>query len=448
MIASAGSRPTAWAAASSRYGAGLPIETGTTPVAASSGDDDRAGAGSQAALGRVDRVAVGGDEAGARPDAVGGDRRAAGRSGSGRARRRPRRGRRRRRSRRSPPGSSGSRRRPRSRRRSPTSRSSRSSPLAAEDQHAPDARARGRAGRAPSRARTTRPVSGVTGAAHRREPGLVVGPVVHRVVGHVDDVVAAGRAIGKDRGDARDGIGAAIDDAVEVDEQEEAHGPDRSRAPRRRVRLARCRSPIARPAGRHRPAAGRWHEPAPCHVEDGGRAAPPAALIGRLRGAIPAATTIELVFDGPPERGLRNERIAAGVDRPLQRRAHRRRRSSSLMIDDVGLLDGADGTAAAPGRHRRPRPAPRRAAARRPDGRLGVAARPARGRSARVAVGRQPATGAHLAADAVRSRAVVLADPSSDGDPAEMDRRRLEDRTRRDDQEGQPAEGAQGGWDW
>src|SRR5258705_11948921 len=42
-------------------------------------------------------------------------------------------------------------------------------------------------------------------------------------------------------------------------------------------------------------------------------AAPPAALIGRLRGAIPAKTTIELVFDGPPERGLRNERIAAGV---------------------------------------------------------------------------------------------------------------------------------------
>ena len=36
MIASPGSRPTACAAASSRYGAGLPIETGTTPVAASS----------------------------------------------------------------------------------------------------------------------------------------------------------------------------------------------------------------------------------------------------------------------------------------------------------------------------------------------------------------------------------------------------------------------------
>ena len=37
---------------------------------------------------------------------------------------------------------------------------------------------------------------------------------------------------------------------------------------------------------------------------------------------------------------------------------------------------------------------------------------------------------------------------SSDGDPAEMDRPELEDRTRRDDQEGQPEEGSQGGWDW
>lgn len=40
-------------------------------------------------------------------------------------------------------------------------------------------------------------------------------------------------------------------------------------------------------------------------------AAPPAALIGRLRGVIPAGIGIELVFDGPAERGLRGERIAA-----------------------------------------------------------------------------------------------------------------------------------------
>jgi len=40
---------------------------------------------------------------------------------------------------------------------------------------------------------------------------------------------------------------------------------------------------------------------------------PPAALIGRLRAAIPATASIEIVFDGPPERGLRGERIAHGV---------------------------------------------------------------------------------------------------------------------------------------
>ena len=40
---------------------------------------------------------------------------------------------------------------------------------------------------------------------------------------------------------------------------------------------------------------------------------PPAALIGRLRAIIPAGIAIELVFDGPAERGLRGERIASGV---------------------------------------------------------------------------------------------------------------------------------------
>jgi predicted RNA-binding protein with PIN domain len=73
-------------------------------------------------------------------------------------------------------------------------------------------------------------------------------------------------------------------------------------------------------------------------------AAPPAALIGRLRGAIPAVTTIELVFDGPPERGLRNERIAAGV---VVRYSGGRTADEVIltMVEDVRLLDGADGTA-------------------------------------------------------------------------------------------------------
>ena len=39
----------------------------------------------------------------------------------------------------------------------------------------------------------------------------------------------------------------------------------------------------------------------------------PAALIGRLRAVIPAATRIELVLDGAPEHGLAGVRIAHGL---------------------------------------------------------------------------------------------------------------------------------------
>jgi len=40
---------------------------------------------------------------------------------------------------------------------------------------------------------------------------------------------------------------------------------------------------------------------------------PQAALIGRLRGVIPAEVGIEIVFDGPADPGLRGERIASGL---------------------------------------------------------------------------------------------------------------------------------------
>jgi hypothetical protein len=40
---------------------------------------------------------------------------------------------------------------------------------------------------------------------------------------------------------------------------------------------------------------------------------PPAAVVGRLRAAVPPDVEITLLFDGPPERGLRGERIAGGV---------------------------------------------------------------------------------------------------------------------------------------
>ena len=73
-------------------------------------------------------------------------------------------------------------------------------------------------------------------------------------------------------------------------------------------------------------------------------AAPPAALIGRLRAPSRPPVAIELVFDGPPERGLRNERIASGL---TVRYSGPRTGDAVIigLIDDVRLLDGADGTA-------------------------------------------------------------------------------------------------------
>jgi len=72
-------------------------------------------------------------------------------------------------------------------------------------------------------------------------------------------------------------------------------------------------------------------------------AAPPAALIGRLRAAIPAVVDIELVLDGPADPGLRNERIAAGV-----RVRHAGRHSGDAVIletlDTVRREAGPDGT--------------------------------------------------------------------------------------------------------
>jgi hypothetical protein len=44
-----------------------------------------------------------------------------------------------------------------------------------------------------------------------------------------------------------------------------------------------------------------------------GAGAPPAALIGRLRGVVPAAVAIELVLDGQPEPGMYGARVASGL---------------------------------------------------------------------------------------------------------------------------------------
>jgi hypothetical protein len=75
-----------------------------------------------------------------------------------------------------------------------------------------------------------------------------------------------------------------------------------------------------------------------------GGAAPPAALVGRLRAVVPAQVAIELIFDGPPERGLRGERIAAGTS---VRYGGARTADAVILalVDDVRLVDGPDGTA-------------------------------------------------------------------------------------------------------
>lgn len=44
-----------------------------------------------------------------------------------------------------------------------------------------------------------------------------------------------------------------------------------------------------------------------------GVGAPPAAVIGRLRGAVPPGVGIELVLDGAPEPGMHGTRIASGL---------------------------------------------------------------------------------------------------------------------------------------
>ena len=69
-----------------------------------------------------------------------------------------------------------------------------------------------------------------------------------------------------------------------------------------------------------------------------GGTVPPAALIGRLRAAIPASVAVELVFDGPPEPGLRGERIAAGVTV-----RHAGRRSADDVIVDLAGRGSAAG---------------------------------------------------------------------------------------------------------
>lgn len=83
----------------------------------------------------------------------------------------------------------------------------------------------------------------------------------------------------------------------------------------------------------------------------GATPAPAATLIGRLRGVIEPAIRIELVFDGPPDRGLGDTRIASGItirysgrttaDDLIRRLVSEAQDSSTLLVvtDDGDLSD-------------------------------------------------------------------------------------------------------------
>jgi YacP-like NYN domain len=71
-------------------------------------------------------------------------------------------------------------------------------------------------------------------------------------------------------------------------------------------------------------------------------AAPGSALIGRLRGAVPPSVAIDVVFDGPGERGLRNERIASG----LRVRYSGPRTADAVLLSLVDETRAVDGPAA------------------------------------------------------------------------------------------------------
>ncbi len=73
--------------------------------------------------------------------------------------------------------------------------------------------------------------------------------------------------------------------------------------------------------------------------------APRTALIGRLRGVVPASVIIDVVFDGPAERGLRGERVASG----LRVRYSGARTADAVLlslVDEVRAAEGPIATAA------------------------------------------------------------------------------------------------------
>lgn len=74
------------------------------------------------------------------------------------------------------------------------------------------------------------------------------------------------------------------------------------------------------------------------------RGTPQAALIARIRAAIPPAIHVELVFDGAPVKGMRGERIASGLEVIHAGRISADERIR-MIVDDARMRHGPAGVA-------------------------------------------------------------------------------------------------------
>jgi hypothetical protein len=74
-------------------------------------------------------------------------------------------------------------------------------------------------------------------------------------------------------------------------------------------------------------------------MREGPGSEPPSAVIGRLRGVVPANVGIELVLDGTPDPGMRGSRIASGL---IVRHAGRRSADALLLalVDEARRATG------------------------------------------------------------------------------------------------------------
>ena len=181
--------------------------------------------------------------------------------------------------------------------------------------------------------------------AHRGETGDVVGPVVHRVVRDVHDVVDL-RPPGR-RARRRPRAPGPSRDRQRRRDRRAGGGtcPDRSGGPPGAYD-APMNGQAEGPAGRHRPPDRRRVQPAPRpHQGRGAGAAPPARSSAACGGGAQPRWRSTWSSTGRRNVGLRGERIASGL---IVRYSGARTGDDVILslVDEIGRLGGAEASAA------------------------------------------------------------------------------------------------------